>query len=163
MLKDFEFENTILFIDEIDSFIQSIVDNATLKDQKQIYALLMKMINKCNTLILSDATINNVVFKFCERRNDKNKIFINNKLKSNQCTKVIQCNDENEFMQLMSSDIANKKYFLACSDKAEKISELYSENVKNNNKDDFILIIADSKIQILDAQISNNSFIILHQ
>lgn len=163
MLKDFEFENTILFIDEIDSFIQSIVDNANLKDQKQIYGLLMKMINKCNTLILSDATINNVVFKFCERRNDKNKIFINNKLKSNQCTKVIQCNDENEFMQLMSSDIANKKYFLACSDKAEKISELYSENVKNNNKDDFILIIADSKIQILDAQISNNSFIILHQ
>lgn len=36
MIKEFEFENKILFIDEIESFVQSIVDNPTLKDQIQI-------------------------------------------------------------------------------------------------------------------------------
>jgi hypothetical protein len=71
MLKEFEFENTILFIDEIDSFIQSIVDNPTSKELKQVFALLMKMINKRNTLILSDATINDVAFTNCEKRNNK--------------------------------------------------------------------------------------------
>lgn len=152
LLKDMYFEDTILFIDEIDSFIQSIIDNSTLKEQKQIYALLMKMINKCNILILSDATINDVIFKFCEKRDDKNKIFINNKYKANKGTHAIQCLNENEFMNLMKTDIENKKYFLACSDKADKITELYNNDKKYASEEDFILITADSKIQIKDAQ-----------
>lgn len=36
-----DFDNKIIFIDEVDSFIQSIIDNTTIKEQKQIYALLM--------------------------------------------------------------------------------------------------------------------------
>lgn len=53
LLKDFEFENKIIFIEEVDSFIQSIIDNTTIKAQKQIYTLLMRMINKCHTLIIN--------------------------------------------------------------------------------------------------------------
>ncbi len=119
------------------------------------------MINKCNTHFLSDATINDVVFKLCEKRNNKNKIFVNNKFKFNKSTKAIRCNDENEFMTLMSNDIKNKKYFLACSDKAEKITELYNELTENyTNKDDCILITPESKIQIIDAQAEfKNKFI----
>lgn len=77
---------------------------------------------------------------------------MNNKFKSNKNTKAIQCNDENEFMNLMSTDIANKRYFLAYSDKAKKITELYKKHFKNNtDKEDFIFVTAESKIQIIDA------------
>jgi hypothetical protein len=80
----------------------------------------------------------------------KNKIYVNSKYKFNKNTKAIQCNDENEFMALMRTDIKNKNCFLACSDKAEKITELYNENTKNyNNKDDFILVTAESKFRLL--------------
>lgn len=152
LLKDFDFTNSIVYIDEIDSFITSLVDNETIKNIRMIYLLLMKIINTCNKLILSDATITNVIFKFCENRRDENKIYINNVYKSNKNTKAIQCNNENEFMNLMKEDIENKKYFLACSDKAEKITQLYNNDIKYGNQEDFILITAESKIQINDAQ-----------
>lgn len=104
------------------------------------------------------------MFKICKKRNDKNKIFVNNKFKSNKST--IQCNDENEFMTLMSNDIKNKNNFLVYSDNAEKIKELYYIYTKNYaNKDDYILITAERKIQIIDAQakLKNKSSYIIHR
>lgn len=70
------------------------------------------MINKCHSLILSDATINDFEFKFCEKRGDKNKKYILNRSKVNKALKAYQCLDEYEFMNLMRKDIENKKYFL---------------------------------------------------
>ncbi len=70
----------------------------------------------------------------------------------NRARKAYQCLDENEFMSLMRKDIENKKYFLACSDEARKITELYNNDLQYDNKDNFILVTADSKIQINDPE-----------
>lgn len=102
---------------------------------------------------MSYATINDFVFKFCDKRDKQSKIYIYNKYKVNKIKETYQCLNENEFMNLMRKDIENKKYFLAYySDEARKITELYNNNIQYDNKDNFVLVIADSKIQINDAE-----------
>lgn len=83
LLNEWDFKNSIVYIDEINSFIESMVANETLKQLNLIYHLLVKIIRNAHTVVVSDATITNNVFKFLKYRSDANKIFINNTFKRN--------------------------------------------------------------------------------
>jgi hypothetical protein len=59
------FKNKILFLDEINSFIESLTHNETLdKNIKIIYQILTRIIKNCHKLIVSDASISDNVFNF---------------------------------------------------------------------------------------------------
>lgn len=151
LMKDYDFSNTILYIDEINYFIQSVVNNTTIVELRLIYLLLMKMIRTCKYLILSDATIHMNVFDLCESRNNNKKIFIKNNHKTNENKKAIQCLNENDFFNLMKEDILNNKYHLCASDSVNKITELYTNNLQYGNKEDFIIKTSDNNFEINNA------------
>jgi hypothetical protein len=76
------FNDYIIYIDEITSFLQTLTHNETLdKDIKQIYYLLMKIIKNAYKVIVSDAIINDNTFNFLKYRSDDKKIYIINEYK----------------------------------------------------------------------------------
>ena len=70
-LKDDDFKNYIVFIDEINSFIEHLTHNETLHhDLKKIYSLLMRIIKNAHKVIVADALISDSVFTFLKARQD---------------------------------------------------------------------------------------------
>ena len=75
-------KNSIIYIDEVASFIESLTDNETMtKTLKKIYLLLMKLIKNAYKVIVSDALINDAVLELLKYRTDEDKIFIVNSYK----------------------------------------------------------------------------------
>ena len=153
MHDDF-FKNKILYIDEINSFLENLTINDTLNNNiKIIYEILMKLVKKSHKVILSDAHIKNNVFDFVNFRDNKTKIFIKNEHKKFINIKAVRMNDENLFIQKLLDNIKNNKYFLFGCDSCSIITKLYHKCI-NDNKDkekDFVLITSDSKFELTNA------------
>jgi hypothetical protein len=141
------FNNYIVYIDEISTFTRHLTHNNTLdKNLKLIYTTLMKIINNCKKLILTEALINDNVFNITEKRPNETKIFIKNTFQKYKGVKTIQYNDENKFLELIISKIKNGQYFLFGCDSCNIITTYYSECIKYSSN--CILITADEKFKI---------------
>jgi hypothetical protein len=144
------FKNYIVYIDEINSLINSLTHNNTLdKNLKGVYIVLMKIINNCKKIIVSDATINNNVFTLLNKRID-NKIYIINEYKKYSNIAVYKMNDENEFLKEIKRHVKNNDFFLFGCDSKEIITKYYNET-KNNDDEKFKLITSDRKSKIINA------------
>lgn len=144
------FKNYIVYIDEINSLINSLTHNDTLnKNLKSVYIVLMKIINNCKKIIVSDATINNNVFTLLNKRID-NKIYIINEYKKYDNIKAFKMNDENEFLKKIKEHIKKDEYFLfGCDSKC--IIDKYYNDTKTSDETKFKLINSDTKTIIKDA------------
>ena len=72
-----EFSNYIVYIDEISSFLKDITHNETLRGKlKKCYQILMKIIQNCHKLILSDAKITDKVFSFIKCKCNKKILYV---------------------------------------------------------------------------------------
>lgn len=153
-LPDEYFENVILYIDEINSFLEYLTNCTLLNDNiKYTYEILVKLIKKSHKVILSDAHINQNVFNFVKKRCDDKKIYINNYFKKYEGIKAVNVKDENIFIKKINDDIKNNKYFLFGCDSCDTITKLFYDCLKNNpnKKNDMILITSESPFEITDA------------
>ena len=161
--KDEDFKNYFVYIDEINSFLQSLTHNDKLtKNIKYIYIILMRIIKNCKKLILSDAIINNNVLNFIKKRKLKNTLYIENQVLKYKDVKAINMQDEIEFLKLIQDNINDKKFFLFGSDSCSKITEFYYYfiNLFPDLKKDFILITSDTGYKVKDAQLEfKNKFV----
>ena len=116
-IKESDFKNYIVYIDEITSFLNDLCGNTTLTNLKECYTILMKIIKNCYKLILSDAMITDNTFNFIKNRTVNNKVFfIKNLYKKYKNVDAYKCLNENIFLNTMLKDIKNDKYFLFATD-----------------------------------------------
>ena len=142
------FNDYIVYIDEVATFTRHFTHNSTLDGNlKPIYITLMKIINNCMKLIMTEAMINDNVFSLIKKRKIQNKVFIKNSFKKYDGISAIQHNDEEKFLEFVVSKVKDKEYFLFGCDSNIKITEYYTECIKHN-KDDCILITADIKYDL---------------
>lgn len=159
-LDDPTLNNYIVYIDEISSFIDSLLYNDKLnKNLSQTNLLLMKIIKNCYKLVISDAIITPNVLNLIAKRKGINKIYIKNEFKKYEGIEAIKCNDENNFFNLINTNISNDNYFLFGADSKTTITKYYNEYVKMypQSKEKFLLITADTNIKLynVEAQFKN--------
>lgn len=159
-LNEKDFSNYIVYIDEISSFLSDITHNETLRGKlKLCYQILMRIVKNCHKLILSDAKINDNVFNFIRTREIKKSqtLYIENSYKKYANIPAIKIRDEQLQLDMMIEHVKTDNYFLCASDSCKTITKLYTECLKYNTADKFILITANNQFDILDAseQFSN--------
>ena len=150
-LKDDDFKNYIVFIDEINSFIEHITHNETLHhDLKQIYSLLMRIIKNAHKVIVADALISDNVFTFLKSRNTS--FFIKNNYKKYEGIKAHRLKDENDFKAELERKILNNEPFFFGCDSCSIVEEyFYYFYEKMENKENFVLFTANHKFNITNA------------
>lgn len=131
-----EIRETIVYIDEIDSFLKSIC-GATLKNKKlQITRFLFKLLSNCKQLILSDAELKNNINYILDKR-EGSIYYLNNKYKTFKNIKANIYNDENKFIEKLIDNIENKLYFFSSFDSRktmDRVFEAVKDKIKNDNK-----------------------------
>ena len=150
-----EFKNYIVYIDEINSLIESLTHNTTIdKNVKVINQVLMKIIKNAHKVVVSDALISDNVFTLLNARPDENKIYYVNEYKKFEGVKAYHMLNENDFLNKLLEHCNNDKPFLFGSDSCKIITEYYYKclgEANENDKDKYILITAENKFMITDA------------
>ena len=151
-LTDDELKKYIVFIDEINTFIEHITHNDTLHSKlKQIYTLLIRIIKNAHKVIVADALISDNVFTLLKTRSNEH-LYIKNDYKKYEGIKATRLKDENDFKKELEQHIKDKKYFFFGCDSCTIIEEFYYYFLEQaTNKDDFILFTANHKFNITDA------------
>ena len=141
-ITDEEINNLIVYIDEINSFIESLLFNDDIKNLKLTYIVLMRIIKYCKKIIVSDARINQNIINLLQQRNKPNKIFIKNEFKKYKDIEAIKHLDENEYLENIEKHIKDDNYFLFGSDSKNKAEEYYNKMIYSypDKKEKFLLI-----------------------
>ena len=139
------FNNYIVYIDEINTFTRHLTHNNLLNSTlKLIYTTLMKIINNCHKLILSESIISDNVFNLCSKRPDALKVYIINSFKKYQDIEATKHNDENFFLESVIKHVETNDYFLFGCDSKDIITKYYNECYKIC-PDKCLLITGDTK------------------
>lgn len=156
-VEDFNISNTVLYIDEVNDLIGALTHNDGLdKVLNLIYNFLIKLIKGCKKIIFSDATIDQNTLNLLSARKTNNKtILIKNTVQKFKGIKAIKYNDENEFIDKLREQIKNKQYFLIGCDGCEKISEIYTNLLKefSDQKDSFLLFTGKQMNKVKNAKL----------
>lgn len=147
------FKNYIVYIDEINSLINSITHNDQIKNIKGVYITLMKIIKNAFKIVVSDATINENTFNLLNLR--QNKIYINNSFNKYDNIKLYTMNDENDFLNKLRQNIKNNSFFLFACDSLDIVNKYYFElmttpDLLNNS----LLITSENKLKIINNSIN---------
>ena len=152
-----QMNDTILFIDEIASFIEFTHNDLLEKKglMKETHNLLMKLIKNCKKVIVCDHMINDGVFTLLSNRKDDEKIFINNNYKKYKGVSATNLNDEYLFYDKILDHCKNKQPFLSAYDSAIVAKRHYlkalEQEIKEDEKKKYILITADSQYELTNA------------
>ena len=158
-LKNEEINNYIIFIDEINSFLE-LTHNDTLNGNiKHIYTLLKRLIRHAKKVIVSDAVILENVFDLLNIRineTEANKtLFITNTYKKYEGVKAVHVKDEGDFLNKIKNEcIAGNPFLFGC-DSATIATRFYNAcmaEAPEKYKDRFLLLTAATNIEITDAE-----------
>ena len=153
-LTNAELSNYIVFIDEINSFLEHLTHNETLHHAlKPIYALLIRIIKNAHKVIVADALISDNVFTFLETRSQE-QFYIKNDFKKYEGVKAHRLKDENDFKEELERHIFNNKYFFFGCDSCRIVEEYFYycyEKADEETKSNMILFTANHKFNITDA------------
>ncbi len=111
MLKNQDFSNTILFLDEYNSLIEDVFTSPTMKDRILILQTLLTMITTCKMVIAVDADIQDHtldILKFCKRTPH----YIKNEYLHNKGNTATEWDSVDDMME----HIKSKDKWLLCSD-----------------------------------------------
>ena len=151
-LSNMELSQYFVYIDEINSFLQ-LTHNKTLDiNIRQIFNLLMRIIKYAHKIIVSDNLITDNVFELLKCRGDYK--FIVNEYKKFQDVEAVRIRDQPLFLDMLKEHIANNNYFLFGCDSCSIVEMLYNDCIKDvieQDKEKFLLITSNSKIEIIDA------------
>ena len=124
-LTNEELSNYIVFIDEINSFLEHITHNETLHHAlKPIYALLIRIIKNAHKVITADALISDNVFTFLKPRSDKY-YFLKNDFKKYKGIKAHRLKDENNFKLELQQHIETKRPFFFGCDSCSVVEDIF--------------------------------------
>ena len=151
-LSNMELSQYFVYIDEINSFLQ-LTHNKTLDTNiRQIFNLLMRIIKNAHKIIVSDNLITDSVFELLKCRGDYK--FIVNGYKKFRDVEAVRIRDQPLFLDLLKEHINDNNYFLFGCDSCTIVEMLYNDCIKDiidKDKDKFLLITSNSKIEIIDA------------
>ncbi len=149
-LTDTEMEDIILYIDEVNSLIHDLVDNATLHSNlREIYHTLSRLIKNSYKIIATDAIITNNVLNLFKKI--ENKKIIINEYKKYSGVKAINVKDENLFLKRVLQSCEDGKPFLFGCDSKDIATKFYNECIKVVEKDKCVLITSETGIIVEDA------------
>jgi hypothetical protein len=121
-LCDQDFKNKIIYIDEVHSLCNSLSHNSTIDKQRLVFNTLLRAINTCHKVIVSDAHIFNATMHLLKSRIEKNPsklLYIKNTHKKFEGKEAMKFTDENEFYQTVRANVLEGKPFsFACDSKA---------------------------------------------
>jgi len=149
------YKNKIVFMDEINSFLEGLTHNDLLiPNIKIIYEILIKFVKYANKIIIADASIKQNVLEFIKkyRKEETTKIIVN-EYKKYQNISAIRVLDENLFLVKLLERIKNNKYFLFGCDSCSVITKFYNLCVEKNKgkADKFILITSETDFILTNA------------
>jgi hypothetical protein len=164
ILNDLPFEvlkNTVVYIDEINSFCESLTHNDTLvNDVRSIFLALAKIIKCAHKVIFSDALINDAIMHLVKWRTElypeKKVLFVRNHFKKYDNIEAINVKNEDDFLcNLMNACKTEKGFLFGCDSKTiiiDYYNKCFSEATEKEQTK-FILITAESKMKIQDASL----------
>jgi hypothetical protein len=149
----------ILFIDEINSFL-NITHNSTLdKNIKVVYNMLISIIKHAHKVIVGDAIILDNVFEILKSRikaEDKKTLFITNNYNKFQGVPAVRVRNERLMLnKLIKECKEDQKPFLFGCDSATIATNWYNRcksEVPETEHDKFILLTGETNIPITDAE-----------
>lgn len=166
-LKDIEpeqFNNTIIYIDEIFSLMETLTHSDALNDNLVLISdILNKIIKNCYKIIVSDATITNNILTLLKKKITDKEIFIENKFKRFENTKAYTVNDENEFYELLIKETKEGNNFSVACDTLKASEKLYiklCDPLINIKKLNIVLINKKTKLKFNDIKDPENTIII---
>lgn len=147
-----------LFIDEISLFASGIINNDTIVDLRRTYSFLKVLINHCGRLIVCQNEINDHAKILIESRKG-NTLFIKNKYVNFNGHQATKMNSEDDFIELMDSNVKNKEYFCCASDSLNKINQYYTKLSSGRDKNEFLLLTSETKTKINSIEDLKNKYI----
>jgi hypothetical protein len=161
ILNDLSLEvlkNRVVYIDEINSFLESLTHNDTLvNDVRTIHLTLAKIIKCAHKVIFSDALINDAIMHFIKWRTElyDNKVFfVRNTHKKYNNIEAINLKNEDDFLEKILHACKTEKGFLFGCDSKTTVTNYYNKCFSEATEEEqkkFILITAESKMKIEDA------------
>jgi hypothetical protein len=149
-------KNKVVYIDEITSFLESLTHNDTLvNDVRTIFLTLAKIIKCAHKVIFSDALINDAIMHLLNWRTDK-VFFVRNTFKKYHGIEAINVKNEDEFLDKLLTACKTERGFLFGCDSKSVITDYYNKcfsEASEMEQTKFILITADSKMKIEDANV----------
>jgi len=143
-----DFKNFIVYIDEIDSLIETLTHSQILtKDIKLVYSTLTKIVKNCKKLIVSDHTITKNVFNFIQNRLKGENFHVKNKFQKFEGVEAFMIKDETRFKNAIETKMKKDEPFFAGFDSARNASS-YFYNMKEMTKLDCILVTDETKVVI---------------
>jgi hypothetical protein len=153
-------KNEVVYIDEINSFLESLTHNDTLvNDVRTIFLALAKIIKCAHKVIFSDALINAAIIHLVNWRTEfypQTVLFVRNNFKKYDNIEGIHLKNEDEFLLKLMTACKTEKGFLFGCDSKTIITDYYNKcfsEATEKEQQKFILITADSKMKIEDANI----------
>ena len=131
--NEFIKNNLILYIDEISIFLLSeLCENTTIdRNLKQIYLMIMNLVNNAKKVIVSQNQIDDVVYFFLSKRKSDKKLMVKNSYVNNENKKAYNVVDKEMFGEILSNDIKNGGFLCACDSK-EITERLMKRFLKTN-------------------------------
>lgn len=127
-LRNINFNNYVIFLDEFASLIEYLICSSTLKSKRtSIFNMFIKLINKSKQIICADADINDISIKFLNITNKKF-TYIKNKFKHNKGINAHELFNIESFID----DIKTQNKYLICCD-SKRNAELIYSLLKDNN------------------------------
>ncbi len=154
-MDDEYFKNKIVFMDEINSFLEGLThNNLLIPNIKIIYEILIKFVKYAHKIIIADASIKQNVLEFIKRyRTEETTKIIVNEYKKYKDIRAVRVLDENLFLEKLLERIKNNKYFLFGCDSCSVITKFYNICMEKNKEkaDKFILITSETEFILTDA------------
>jgi len=142
------FNQFVIYIDEINSFMETLTHSAILtKDIKIVYETLIRIIKNCKKLIVSDHHITDAVFHLFKSKTNNKKIYVKNNYLKFKGVKSRQIKDELTFKNKMEEIIKSNVGFFAGFDSAN-CATLYYHNLKEKTHLDCILVTDETRVKI---------------
>jgi len=127
---DFDFSNSIIYLDEINAVIECLLNSSVLKNRREIINIFIKILNEAKIIIATDATITNLTYDFLKRAlgeecEDKINFVINTYQNGNN----VPCyfiEDFNKIEDLIKEDLNNNDCFMGCFNSKRKTDDLHA-------------------------------------
>lgn len=155
-LADCDFTNKIVYIDEVHSLLKTLTHSTTIKEHKLVTNTLIRIVNECHKLVISDAHIfDNTMLLLIDRINNKKltyKYFKNtyNKFSS---VEAIKYTNENLLYNVIENKVLNNLPFSFCSDSKGVITDWYNalkDKADEKTQENMLLYTGETDEKICD-------------
>ncbi len=121
-LKNINFTNYTIFLDEYSSLIEYLITSTTLKNKRTtIFNMFIKLLNKSKQIIATDADINDISLNFINTINKKI-LYVKNDYIHNKDIKAFEIFNIDDFI----NDIKTQDKYLICCDSKRNTELIYS-------------------------------------